>query len=146
MRIREQLRPYIMEQYQKAAETGAPIMRPLFYDFDGDAAAAAVDDQLMFGPDYLVAPGVASRRLRPHTLRFPRLSAAFRPQPLLTFRLASVLVEDATERAVYLPALPAPYVWQNYFSGEVRRSFEHHPHRMGDTAWTTGYLFGRQGT
>lgn len=56
MRVREQLRPYIMEQYEAAAETGAPIMRPLFYDFWDDATAATVEDQLMFGPDYLVAP------------------------------------------------------------------------------------------
>ena len=56
MRIREQLRPYIMDQYQAAAQTGAPVMRPLFYDFWEDPVAATVDDQMMFGPDYLVAP------------------------------------------------------------------------------------------
>lgn len=56
MRVREQLRPYIMEQYQTAAETGTPIMRPLFYDFWNDEKAELVEDQLMFGPDYLVAP------------------------------------------------------------------------------------------
>jgi alpha-D-xyloside xylohydrolase len=86
MRIREQLRPYIMEQYKVASETGAPIMRPIFYDFWEDQTAATIDDQLMFGPEYLVAP---------------------------------VLVEDATERFVYLPKLNEPFVWQDYFTGEL---------------------------
>ena len=31
-------------------------MRPLFFDFHDDIAAQTVDDQQMFGPDYLVAP------------------------------------------------------------------------------------------
>eukprot|EP01051_Picozoa_sp_SAG22_P018456 SAG22_NODE_3112_length_1929_cov_1.940984_1_plen_48_part_00 len=47
MRIREQLRPYVMEQYKKAAADGTPISRPLYYDFWNDTVAAAVDDQLM---------------------------------------------------------------------------------------------------
>eukprot|EP01051_Picozoa_sp_SAG22_P000312 SAG22_NODE_7_length_40155_cov_25.241356_25_plen_204_part_00 len=38
MMIREQLRPYVMEQYATASATGAPIMRPLFY---GGLASAA---------------------------------------------------------------------------------------------------------
>ena len=56
MRIREQLRPYIHSLYQAAAATGAPVIRPLFYDFWQDAEAAWVEDQFMLGPDYLVAP------------------------------------------------------------------------------------------
>ena len=65
MRLREQLRPYVMEQYTAASIDGTPIMRPLFFDFHTDAASQTVDDQQMFGPDYLVAPvlvqGAASR-------------------------------------------------------------------------------------
>ena len=65
MRMREQMRPYVMEQYKAASADGTPIMRPLFYDFYHDTASQDVDDQQMFGPDYLVAPvlvqGVTSR-------------------------------------------------------------------------------------
>jgi hypothetical protein len=50
MRIREQLRPYIMEQYRAASETGRPVMTPMFFDFWEDSVAATVDDQMMFGP------------------------------------------------------------------------------------------------
>ena len=55
MQIREQLRPYVMEQYEAAAADGTPIMRPLFFDFHNDTASQTVNDQQMFGPDYLVA-------------------------------------------------------------------------------------------
>jgi alpha-D-xyloside xylohydrolase len=54
--LRERLRPYIMEQMRAASEKGAPPMRPLFFDFPGDGASYAVEDQFMFGPDLLVAP------------------------------------------------------------------------------------------
>jgi len=56
MRIREQLRPYVMEQYRSASERAEPIIRPLFYDFWKDDEAATVEDQFMFGPDYMIAP------------------------------------------------------------------------------------------
>jgi alpha-D-xyloside xylohydrolase len=54
--FRETLRSYIAELAVNASATGAPPMRPLFYDFPKDAAAWHVDDQYMFGPKYLVAP------------------------------------------------------------------------------------------
>jgi len=54
--MRERLRPYITEQMNLTAETGTPVMRPLFYDFPEDAATWDIDDTYMFGPDILVAP------------------------------------------------------------------------------------------
>jgi alpha-D-xyloside xylohydrolase len=54
--LRERLKPYIMEQMKSAHETGAPPMRPLFFDFPEDPHTWDIDDQFMFGPDYLVAP------------------------------------------------------------------------------------------
>lgn len=53
---RERLRPYIMKHMAQASQTGAPIMRPLFFDFPKDSAAYQIDTQYMFGPDLLVAP------------------------------------------------------------------------------------------
>ena len=55
MRIREQLRRYTMGLYRAAAARGEPVMRPLFWDFPGDARSQTVEDQLMYGPEYLVA-------------------------------------------------------------------------------------------
>ena len=52
---------------QDAHETGAPVMRPLFYDFPADGQAWKVEDCYMFGPDLLIAPvmeaGAAERRI-----------------------------------------------------------------------------------
>jgi alpha-D-xyloside xylohydrolase len=56
MRLREALRPYVVEQMRVASETGLPPMRPLFVDHPDDETAWAVDDQFLFGPDLLVAP------------------------------------------------------------------------------------------
>ena len=54
--IRERMRPYIRECMKQASETGAPVMRPLFFDFPRDKKAWEVEDAYMFGPDLLVAP------------------------------------------------------------------------------------------
>lgn len=56
MFARERMRPYIMDQMQKAHEKGTPVIRPLFYDFPAQKACWDVTDQYMFGPDILVAP------------------------------------------------------------------------------------------
>lgn len=65
--LRERLRPYLGSLSQDAHRTGAPPMRPLFFDFPGDARAWDVDDQFLLGPDVLVAPvyeaGARSRRV-----------------------------------------------------------------------------------
>ncbi|MDO3408370.1 glycoside hydrolase family 31 protein [Saccharibacillus sp. CPCC 101409] len=56
LRLRERLRPYIMQQMRAAHDKGTPPMRPLFYDYPDDPAAWDVDDQFLLGPDLLVAP------------------------------------------------------------------------------------------
>ncbi len=58
MRLREKIRPYIMEQMKLAHEKGTPVMRPLFFDYPKDQKAWDIEDQYMFGPDILVAPVV----------------------------------------------------------------------------------------
>jgi alpha-D-xyloside xylohydrolase len=54
--LREHLRPYVMEQMKIASEKGIPVMRPLFFDFDSDPKVAAINDEFLFGPDFLIAP------------------------------------------------------------------------------------------
>ncbi|MFJ7244685.1 TIM-barrel domain-containing protein [Kitasatospora sp. NPDC098652] len=65
--LRERLRPYLRTLSEDAHRTGAPPMRPLFFDFPGDERAWGVDDQFLLGPDVLVAPvyqaGARSRRV-----------------------------------------------------------------------------------
>ena len=54
MRLREQLRPYVMEQYEAAAAHGTPIMRPLFFDFHTDSGSQGIDDQLVRRPSIVL--------------------------------------------------------------------------------------------
>ncbi|MEU0388955.1 glycoside hydrolase family 31 protein [Streptomyces chartreusis] len=65
--LRERLRPYLMRLSEEAHDTGAPPMRPLFFDFPEDERAWEVDDQFLLGPDVLVAPvyeeGARARRV-----------------------------------------------------------------------------------
>jgi alpha-D-xyloside xylohydrolase len=56
MKVREQLKPYLMAQNRIAHEKGLPPMRPLFFDFPKDDQAYQIEDQFMLGPDLLVAP------------------------------------------------------------------------------------------
>ena len=52
---------------EEASRTGAPVMRPLFYDFPEDRVCWETEDAYMFGADLLVAPvmeeGARERRI-----------------------------------------------------------------------------------
>ncbi|WP_035841549.1 glycoside hydrolase family 31 protein [Kitasatospora azatica] len=54
--LRERLRPYVHALSEDAHRTGAPPMRPLFFEFPEDGHAWDIDDQFLLGPDLLVAP------------------------------------------------------------------------------------------
>jgi alpha-D-xyloside xylohydrolase len=60
IRLRERLRPYIMEQMKIAEKTGVPPMRPLFMDFPDDERCWDVEDQFLFGSELLVSPIVTA--------------------------------------------------------------------------------------
>ncbi|MEQ8820247.1 MAG: glycoside hydrolase family 31 protein [Sumerlaeia bacterium] len=54
--IRMRLLPAIYTAFVEASETGAPINRPLVYEFPEDATLHRIGDQWMLGSDLLVAP------------------------------------------------------------------------------------------
>lgn len=56
IRFRYRLLPYLYTLAREAVETGAPLARPLFWEFPGDRDAAAVHDQFLLGDALLVAP------------------------------------------------------------------------------------------
>lgn len=70
IRIRELMRGYIRDLMKQAHETGAPVMRALFYEFPGDPACWDITDSYMFGPDILVAP-VCHEKARSRTVYLP---------------------------------------------------------------------------
>jgi alpha-glucosidase len=52
------LAPYRRRLIAENAATGIAVMRPLFWEFEGDEACWAIKDQFMLGADLLVAPVV----------------------------------------------------------------------------------------
>lgn len=54
--LRLSLRPYIAGLMREASETGAPLLRTMFYEFPDDPHCWELEDQYMFGGQYLVAP------------------------------------------------------------------------------------------
>jgi alpha-glucosidase len=58
LRLRYRLLPYLYACFLRAAETGAPVQRPLIFDFQDDPGVRDLDDQYLLGPDLLVAPAV----------------------------------------------------------------------------------------
>ena len=56
IKIREKLKGYISELFNKAHKYGEPLMRPIFYDYPEDEIAWTVDNQYMFGSELLIAP------------------------------------------------------------------------------------------
>ncbi len=54
--LRYELLPHVYSEMQAASETGVPAFRPLFLEFPQDPATYALDDQILFGRDLLVAP------------------------------------------------------------------------------------------
>jgi alpha-glucosidase len=56
LELRMRLLPYLYGLFCEAEESGAPVWRPLFYEFPDDPEAAGVEDQVMLGPALLAAP------------------------------------------------------------------------------------------
>jgi alpha-glucosidase len=56
IRLRYRLLPYLYATFVRATETGAPIQRPLVFDYQYDPTVRDIDDQFLLGPDLLVAP------------------------------------------------------------------------------------------
>ena len=65
--LQERLRPYLTRLMEENCTSGAPIMRPMFYQYPEDETCWGLDDQYLFGPDLLFAPilrkGQTARRV-----------------------------------------------------------------------------------
>jgi len=56
LELRYRLLPTLYSLMDEAARSGAPMLRPLAYDFVGDADSLRVEDQAMLGPWLMAAP------------------------------------------------------------------------------------------
>lgn len=56
LEMRYRLLPYLYTLFWEAAQTGAPVLRPLLYHFPEDAHTHDCHDEVMLGPSLLAAP------------------------------------------------------------------------------------------
>ncbi|MFQ3585533.1 MAG: DUF5110 domain-containing protein, partial [Cyanobacteriota bacterium] len=56
--LRYQLLPYLYSLFWESSQTGAPILRPLLYEFPDDPQTYDLSDQALLGPWLLAAPVV----------------------------------------------------------------------------------------
>jgi alpha-glucosidase len=65
--LRYRLLPYLYAAFVRASEDGAPVQRPLVFDYQDDPVVRDLDDQFLLGSDVLVAPvfeaGVTARQV-----------------------------------------------------------------------------------
>jgi alpha-glucosidase len=54
--LRQRLMPYLYTLFEEAHRTGAPILRPLLFEWPEDETTYSTDDQFLVGRDLLVAP------------------------------------------------------------------------------------------
>jgi alpha-glucosidase len=60
VRLRYRLLPYLYAAFIHASRTGAPVQRPLVFDYQYDPTVRDIDDECLLGPDLLVAPVLAA--------------------------------------------------------------------------------------
>ncbi|HAJ9613506.1 TPA: ROK family protein [Listeria monocytogenes] len=63
--------PYIYTEFQKTAESGLPLVRPLYMEFKDERDLIQVNDQFMLGENILVAPIVREGQVK-RLVRLPR--------------------------------------------------------------------------
>jgi alpha-glucosidase len=59
LELRMRLLPYLEGLFRESEAMGAPVWRPLFYEFPDDPVAPGIEDQVMIGPALLAAPVLA---------------------------------------------------------------------------------------
>jgi alpha-glucosidase len=68
--LRYQFLPYIYTLFREQEKTGAPVLRPLWFEYPADAKTYLIDDQYLVGRDLLVAP-VLKEGERKRAVYFP---------------------------------------------------------------------------
>ncbi len=56
LRLRMRLLPYLYGLFEEASRTGAPILRPLLFEYPDDEVTYTADDEFLLGDALLVAP------------------------------------------------------------------------------------------
>jgi len=70
LRLRMRLLPYLYGVFRESEHCGAPVWRPLLYEFPDDPDAVRVEDQILLGRSLMVAP-VVERGAREREVYLP---------------------------------------------------------------------------
>lgn len=69
--LRYQLVPYLAALFEEHLRTGAPVMRPLWFEYPGDTRTLLIEDQYLVGDGILVAPVVSEGQTK-RRVYFPK--------------------------------------------------------------------------
>ncbi|MCP9495479.1 MAG: DUF4968 domain-containing protein [Pyrinomonadaceae bacterium MAG19_C2-C3] len=72
--LRYQILPLLINLFEEHARTGAPVMRPLWYEYPQDSLTYLIEDQYLLGSDILVAPVVRPNQVK-RSIYFPKGTA-----------------------------------------------------------------------
>ncbi len=64
--------PYLYSVFDESSVSGAPVLRPLVYEFQDDEAAQTVADEAMLGPSLLVAPILGTKDAQGRAVSLPK--------------------------------------------------------------------------
>jgi alpha-glucosidase len=166
LELRMRLLPYLEGLFRESEQNGAPIWRPLFYEFPDDPAALGVEDQVMIGPSLLAAP-VLERGARTRQVFLPagtwtslhddarfagpatlRVAAPLEVSPLFVRGGAVLPTRSAVRHANEAPS--EPMVLEVFTGGDVEMELveddgETMAYRDGAVARTPIRLFHRAG-
>ena len=133
MHLRENLRQYVSDINRVAAETGFPMIRPMFlqWPLDPNCQGADVEDQFMFGSSWLVAP-VYTYQAASRTVYLPQLNNVTHEWVMFFGEISygaggsrvTVATTNVTEfplffiRPIIPPAPPATAKATSFFSAE----------------------------
>jgi alpha-glucosidase len=56
LKLRQRLIPYLYSLFEECHRTGAPVLRPLLFEYPDDETTYSMDDEFLVGPSLLVAP------------------------------------------------------------------------------------------
>jgi alpha-glucosidase len=112
---RMKLLPTLYTLFREAHQTGAPVVRPLWWADPADATLRALDDAFLVGDELLVAP-IVHARAHERVVRFPRHAGGWIPFP------EGGLAIEERERTVAAPLGTLPL-----FARAGAILFEHEP-------------------
>jgi alpha-glucosidase len=166
LRLRMRLLPYLYGIFRESEQSGAPVWRPLFYEFPDDLEAGRVEDQILLGPSLMIAP-VVERGAREREVYLPegvwfswhddtryigprrvRLAAPLERLPLFARAGSIIPTQSPVEHVAQVPAEPC--VLEVFPGGEasgelVEDDGESTEYRRGEVARSGLRLWDRRG-